>query len=123
MFVPYTADIKGVAYTKLDIQTGLIENGGEFHAPLLYKGGLYMNVDMKIAMERLQEMDSLPAVLKPSDVAKVLGVSRNTAYETVHSTGFPSFKVGKQYRVRLDRFFQWMIEEAKEKAERAKQAA
>ena len=61
-----------------------------------------MNVDMKIAMERLQEMDSLPAVLKPSDVAKALGVSRNTAYETVHSTGFPSFKVGKQYRVRLD---------------------
>ena len=82
-----------------------------------------MNVDIQFAMEKLQEMDSLPAVLKPSDVAKVLGVSRNTAYETVHSTGFPSFKVGKQYRVRLDRFFQWMIEEeAKEKAERAKQA-
>ena len=83
-----------------------------------------MNVDIQFAMEKLQEMDSLPAVLKPSDVAKVLGVSRNTAYETVHSTGFTSFKVRKQYRVRLDRFFQWMIEEeAKEKAERAKQAA
>ena len=37
MFVPYTADIKGVAYTKLDIQTSLIEKGGEFHAPLYIK--------------------------------------------------------------------------------------
>ena len=80
-----------------------------------------MKADMQKAMARLQHIDDLPLVLTPLDVAAVLGVSRNTAYETVHSKGFPSFKVGKQYRVRRDRFLQWMIEV--EKAEKTKQAA
>ena len=49
-----------------------------------------------------------PVVLSPMDVARILGVSKNTAYEMVHSKGFPSFMVGKQYRVRLDRLMAWM---------------
>ena len=49
-----------------------------------------------------------PVVLSPMDVARILGVSKNTAYEMVHSKGFPSFMVGKQYRIRLDHLMAWM---------------
>ena len=49
-----------------------------------------------------------PVVLSPMDVARILGISKNTAYEMVHSKDFPSFKVGKQYRIRLDHFMAWM---------------
>lgn len=80
-----------------------------------------MKADMQKVMARLQRIDDLPLVLTPLDVAAVLDVSRNTAYEIVHSKSFPSFKVGKQYRIRRDRFLQWMIEA--EEAERTKQAA
>ena len=52
--------------------------------------------------------NSEPVVLSPMDVARILGVSKNTAYEMVHSKGFPSFKVGKQYRIRLDHLMAWM---------------
>lgn len=80
-----------------------------------------MKADMQKVMAKLQRIDDLPLVLTPLDVAAVLDVSRNTAYEIVHSKSFPSFKVGKQYRIRRDRFLQWMIEA--EEAERTKQAA
>lgn len=54
--------------------------------------------------------DNLPLVMTPMDVACALRISRNTAYELVHSKGFPAFKVGKQYRVHREKFYQWMNE-------------
>lgn len=59
-----------------------------------------------------RDMQDLPLVMTPSDIAKALNISRNTAYEMVHSEGFPCFMVGKQYRIRRERFFQWMDEAA-----------
>lgn len=56
--------------------------------------------------------NSLPIVLTPMDVAEVLGISRNTAYQVVHSRGFPSFRVGKQYRVSRDKFLLWLNSES-----------
>ena len=66
-------------------------------------------------MEKLvaiTQHDELPLVLTPMDIAKVLNISKNTAYEMVHSKGFPCFMVGKQYRVRRESFFRWMDEAA-----------
>ncbi len=61
-------------------------------------------------MQHLQftNIDNLPLVLTPMDIAAVLGISRNTAYEVIHSKGFPVIKVGKQYRVHRERFFHWL---------------
>lgn len=56
----------------------------------------------------MKSTNSLPLVLTPMDVAELLGISRNTAYQVVHSRGFPSFKVGKQYRVSSDKFLSWL---------------
>ena len=58
-----------------------------------------------ITVKRTEE---LPVVLTPSDIAAILGVSRNTSYELLHSENFPVFKVGKLYRVPRDEFLLWM---------------
>ena len=58
----------------------------------------------------ITQCSELPLVLTPMDIAKILNISKNTAYEMVHSKGFPCFMVGKQYRIRRERFFQWMEE-------------
>ena len=64
----------------------------------------------KKAKNSITEIDSLPLVMAPVDVARVLGVSKNTVYEVLHSKGFPAIKIGKQYRVQRDKFFQWLDE-------------
>lgn len=56
----------------------------------------------------MAHINNLPPVLTPMDVAEFLKISRNTAYQVVHSRGFPSFKVGKQYRVSSDKFLSWL---------------
>lgn len=58
--------------------------------------------------------DNLPMILTPADIQKLLGVSRNTAYEVFHSKDFPCFRVGKQLRISRERFLSWM-----EQAEKA----
>lgn len=61
-------------------------------------------------MSRLKfmQVENLPLVLTPMDIAAVLGISRNTAYEVIHSQGFPMFRVGKQYRISRERFLKWL---------------
>ena len=56
----------------------------------------------------VKRMEELPVVLTPTDIAAILGVSRNTSYEVLHSENFPAFKVGKLYRVPRDEFLLWM---------------
>ena len=55
-----------------------------------------------------QKVEELPLVLTPMDIAAVLGISRNTAYELIHSEDFPILRVGKQYRVSRKRFLTWL---------------
>ena len=62
----------------------------------------------KVAFRQAEE---LPLVLTPMDIAAVLGISRNTAYEVIHSKGFLAFRVGKQYRVSRERFLTWLDSE------------
>ena len=63
---------------------------------------------MKKKFERVTNPESLSMVLTPLDIAAVLGMSRNTAYELVHSKDFPAFRVGKQYRISKTRFLAWL---------------
>lgn len=59
----------------------------------------------RVAFRKVEE---LPLVLTPMDIAAVLGISRNTAYELIHSKDFPILRVGKQYRVSRKRFLTWL---------------
>lgn len=61
-------------------------------------------------MSRLKfmQVENLPLVLTPMDIAAVLGISRNKAYEVIHTSGFPVFKVGQQYRITRAKFLAWI---------------
>lgn len=54
------------------------------------------------------DIDDLPIILTPKEVGEVLGVSRNTVYEILHSKEFPAFMVGKQYRIPKKKFIDWL---------------
>lgn len=61
---------------------------------------------------RVTNPDALPMVLTPSDIANILGISRNKAYEYIHTPGFPMFKVGdKLYRISKKKFLAWLDED------------
>lgn len=57
---------------------------------------------------RVMSFDDLPLVLNVQDIAGVLGVSKNTVYELVHSKDFPKITIGKQYRVPREKFLAWL---------------
>ena len=63
----------------------------------------------RVAFRKVEE---LPLVLTPMDIAAGLGISRNTAYELIHSEDFPILRVGKQYRVSRKRFLTWLESQA-----------
>jgi excisionase family DNA binding protein len=53
---------------------------------------------METAMERADLRD-LPAVLTVEEAAKVLRISRGSAYESVRAGGIPSIRIGRTIRV------------------------
>lgn len=42
-----------------------------------------------------------------ADIAKILRVSKNTAYRVANSDGFPSVKIGGTYRIPKKQFEIW----------------
>ena len=58
-----------------------------------------------------RKVEELPLVLTPAEISGLLGISRNTAYELLHSKDFPAFRIGKQYRVSRERFLTWLDSE------------
>ena len=52
--------------------------------------------------------DDLPLMLSVPEVATVLGISRAGAYELVHSSGFPSMKIGSRIVTPKDKLLAWI---------------
>jgi excisionase family DNA binding protein len=63
------------------------------------------------------DLDALPAVLTVEQVRAVLRISRGTAYELVHSRGFPNIQIGRSIRVPKAAFIKWMAEQAADSQE------
>ena len=59
-----------------------------------------------------RKVEELPLVLTPAEISGLLLISKNTAYELLHSKDFPAFRIGKQYRVSRERFVAWLNGEA-----------
>ena len=53
-------------------------------------------------------MNELPLVLEVSDIQRIMGISRATAYELVHKPDFPAFRSGRLIRISRESFFEWM---------------
>ena len=44
--------------------------------------------------KRLNSYEDLPLVLDVADIQRIMGISRASAYELVHTPGFPAFRAG-----------------------------
>lgn len=53
-------------------------------------------------------MENYPLILTLVDVQNILRVGRNTVHELTKQGDFPAFKVGKQWRVPREAFFNWL---------------
>ncbi len=58
--------------------------------------------------KRLKDYDDLPLVLDVADIRRIMGISRVSAYELVHTPGFPAFRSGRLIKVSKKAFFDWM---------------
>jgi excisionase family DNA binding protein len=50
----------------------------------------------------------LPLVMRVEDVARHLRIARLTAYQLIHSQGFPTVRIGRCIRVPRDAFLRWL---------------
>ena len=58
--------------------------------------------------KRLSSYDDLPLVLDVADIQRIMGISRVSAYELVHTPGFPAFRRGRLIKVSNIAFFEWL---------------
>lgn len=58
--------------------------------------------------KRLNNYEDLPLVLDVADIQRVMRISRVSAYELVHTQGFPAFRSGRLIKVSKKAFFDWM---------------
>ncbi len=49
--------------------------------------------------KRLNSYEDLPLVLDVADIQRIMGISRASTYELVHTPGFPAFRRGRLIKV------------------------
>lgn len=60
-----------------------------------------MNTDIK-------DISKFPLALSVDDVARIMAISRVTAYNLAHSEGFPCKQIGRRMVIPRDAFFFWL---------------
>ncbi len=73
--------------------------------------------------KRLKNYDDLPLVLDVADIRRIMGISRVSAYELVHTPGFPAFRSGRLIKVSKKVFFDWMAKGYGNRTERQQMSA
>lgn len=53
-------------------------------------------------------IDDLPATFKVNDLAQVMGINKNAAYELAKENGFPSITIGTRILVIKEQFKKWL---------------
>lgn len=53
-------------------------------------------------------MEDLPQVLKATDIANYLNVSKGKAYQIMRLKDFPKLQFGRTIRVKRDDFLEWV---------------
>ena len=60
---------------------------------------------------KFKNYEDLPLMLTVPEVGEVLGISRASAYELVHSKDFPSIRIGTRILVPKDKLIAWINEQ------------
>jgi excisionase family DNA binding protein len=54
------------------------------------------------------QIEKLPLSLTVSDISRILGISKQNAYNLCHSEGFPSVQIGKRLIIPKLAFVEWL---------------
>ena len=54
------------------------------------------------------DYDSLPLILDVTDIQGIMGISRASAYELVHTPGCPVVRSGRLIKISKKAFFNWL---------------
>ena len=57
-----------------------------------------------------KSIDDVPITFGPTQLADILGISRNKAYELVNRADFPKYHMGKKIIISKKHFIAWMDE-------------
>lgn len=55
-----------------------------------------------------KNIEDLPVTFGPAELADILGISRNKAYELVNQPNFPKYRVGRKIVISKKHFIKWM---------------
>ena len=59
-------------------------------------------------MDHYQDIEDIPMVFGPRELSKILGISKNKAYEVVNRYDFPKIRVGRRIIISKKHFLEWM---------------
>lgn len=59
-------------------------------------------------LKEYTSLEQLPITLSAAELAQVLGISRANAYVLLHTSGFPTLRVGKRLVVPKKKLIEWM---------------
>jgi len=56
-------------------------------------------------------LEELPYVMNVQDVASIMRIGRDSAYDLCRRKGFPAKRIGRSIRIPRDRFINWLNSE------------
>ncbi len=57
-----------------------------------------------------KNLDDIPITFSPMELAVILGISKNKAYELANKPDFPKYRVGRRIVISKKHFIKWMDE-------------
>ncbi len=52
--------------------------------------------------------EEIPVTFGAAELSSILGISRNKAYELIHTAGFPKYRIGRKIIISKKHFLEWM---------------
>lgn len=84
-----------------------------------YNGKRYHVFTTLSSALKMRPMDTNKLLLRPTEAADAMGVSRSKAYVLISSGAIPSIRIGGSVRVPIDALKAWIAAQTQEQAEAA----
>ena len=68
----------------------------------------FLKIIKEVEKTKYKNYDEMPLMLSVQDVAKVLGISKSSAYVLAKEKGFPTLKIGARVVVPREKFIEWI---------------
>ena len=68
----------------------------------------FLKIIKEVEKTKYKNYDEMPLMLSVQDVAKVLGISKSSAYVLAKEKDFPTLKIGARVVIPRDKFLDWI---------------